>query len=73
MNLSEPLSVDTKIADVQNSVDTRNLKIDKVGVKELRHPVQIIDRRGLQSQHLICMWNYLITLKVPTCHVLLRS
>ena len=50
MNLSEPLSVDTEIADVQNSVDTRNLKIDKVGVKELRHPVQIIDRRGLQQQ-----------------------
>lgn len=32
------------IADVQNTVDTRNIAINKVGIKSIRHPVQVADR-----------------------------
>ena len=34
------------IADVQSSADTRRLKIDKVGIKDIRHPVRVMDRSG---------------------------
>lgn len=34
------------IADVQNSKDTRRIPINKVGIKDIRHPVQIRDRSG---------------------------
>ena len=33
-----------KIADVQNSEDKRNIPINKVGIKDIRHPVLIRDR-----------------------------
>ncbi|MGD9369433.1 MAG: GTP cyclohydrolase, FolE2/MptA family, partial [Desulfobacteraceae bacterium] len=31
--------------DVQNQRDTRNIPIDKVGIKNLRYPVVVRDRR----------------------------
>ncbi|MEK9826480.1 MAG: GTP cyclohydrolase, FolE2/MptA family, partial [Methylotenera sp.] len=31
----------TPIEDVQNTVDTRHLAIDKVGIKSIRHPVVV--------------------------------
>ena len=34
------------IPDVQSTPDSRKLAIDKVGVKEIRHPVQIMQRVG---------------------------
>ena len=34
------------IADVQNSADTRQIAINKVGIKSVRHPVRIQDRNG---------------------------
>ena len=40
MNSPEGLS----IPDVQSSVDTRRLAIDKVGIKAIRHPVRVADR-----------------------------
>ena len=61
MNSSEPFSVTPQIADVQNSVDTRNLRINRVGVKELRHPVRIIDRSRLQ-QRTIATFNMYVEL-----------
>ena len=33
-----------EIPDVQGSPDTRNIAIDKVGIKGIRHPVRIRDR-----------------------------
>ena len=33
-----------EIADVQNSADTRHIAIDKVGIKDIRHPVRVRDR-----------------------------
>ena len=35
---------DFSIPDVQNSADTRQLAIDKVGIKSIRHPVRVADR-----------------------------
>ena len=32
------------IADVQNAPDTRHIQIDKVGIKDIRHPVRVKDR-----------------------------
>ena len=50
MNVYTSSNSNIVLPDIQLSLDTRNLKIDKVGVKELRHPVRIIDRSGLQQQ-----------------------
>jgi GTP cyclohydrolase I len=49
------------IADVQNSLDTRHLPIDKVGVKQLRHPVKIRDR-SQGEQHTIANFNMYVEL-----------
>lgn len=38
------------IADVQNAADTRNIAINKVGIKSIRHPVQVKDKSaGVQN------------------------
>ncbi len=52
---------DTTIADVQNSVDTRQLPINKVGIKDIRHPVRIRDRSG-GEQHTIANFNMYVNL-----------
>ncbi len=36
------------IEDVQGSVDTRDIAIDRVGIKSLKHPVAFSDRSGVQ-------------------------
>ncbi|MDH3935058.1 MAG: GTP cyclohydrolase, FolE2/MptA family, partial [Gammaproteobacteria bacterium] len=33
-------TVTNNIADVQSSADTRHIAIDKVGIKDIRHPVR---------------------------------
>src|SRR3989304_176618 len=38
-----------EIADVQNKPDIRHIAIDKVGIKDIRHPVLVKDRsQGVQ-------------------------
>jgi GTP cyclohydrolase I len=49
------------IADVQNSVDTRFISIDKVGVKDIRHPVRVRGRSG-SEQHTIANFNMYVNL-----------
>ena len=49
------------IADVQNSADTRRIPIDKVGIKDIRHPVRIKDRSG-GEQHTIANFNMYVNL-----------
>ena len=49
------------IADVQNSVDTRHIPIDKVGIKDIRHPVKVRDRSG-GEQHTIAHFNMYVNL-----------
>ncbi len=49
------------IADVQNSPDLRRLPIDKVGIKDIRHPVLVKDRsQGVQ--HTIASFNMYVEL-----------
>ena len=49
------------IADVQGSVDTRQIPIDKVGIKDIRHPVRVKDRTG-GEQHTIATFNMYVNL-----------
>ena len=49
------------IADVQGSADTRQLAIDKVGIKDIRHPVRVNDRSG-GEQHTIATFNMYVNL-----------
>jgi GTP cyclohydrolase I len=49
------------IADVQNNPDTRQLPIDKVGIKDIRHPVRVRDRTG-REQHTIATFNMYVNL-----------
>lgn len=41
-----------KLVDVQNSLDDRKIKIDKVGVKEIRYPIVVLDRSH-EAQHTV--------------------
>lgn len=43
-------SATVSIADIQGSHDPRRLAIDKVGVKDMRHPVAILGRNGHTQQ-----------------------
>ena len=49
------------IADVQNSFDTRHIAIDKVGIKDIRHPVRVKDRSE-GEQHTIANFNMYVNL-----------
>ena len=49
------------IADVQSSKDTRQIAINKVGIKDVRHPVRILDRSGY-DQHTIATFNMYVNL-----------
>jgi GTP cyclohydrolase I len=50
-----------EIADVQSSVDTRRIAIDKVGIKSIRHPVRIKDRDGTE-QHTVATFSMYVFL-----------
>jgi GTP cyclohydrolase I len=49
------------IADVQQSKDTRQIAIDKVGIKDIRHPVRVRDRSG-GEQHTVASFNMYVDL-----------
>ena len=49
------------IPDVQNSVDTRHLAINKVGIKAIRQPVRVLDKSG-GVQHTIATFNMYVGL-----------
>jgi GTP cyclohydrolase I len=50
-----------EIADVQNSADTRQIAINKVGIKDIRHPVRVKDRSE-GEQHTIANFNMYVNL-----------
>lgn len=54
-------TIPTTIEDVQNTVDTRRLAIDKVGIKSIRHPVVVKDKTG-GEQHTVAMFNMYVHL-----------
>lgn len=49
------------IPDVQGSADTRRIPINKVGIKDIRHPVRIRDRSGY-DQHTVATFNMYVNL-----------
>jgi len=49
------------MADVQNSLDTRQIAINRVGIKSLRHPVKVLDKSG-GIQHTIAVFNMYVSL-----------
>ena len=50
-----------EIADVQASADTRRIAIDKVGIKDIRHPVRVTDRSE-GEQHTIATFSMYVYL-----------
>ena len=61
LDTNDAHSSGAEIPDVQGSPDSRNITIDKVGVKDLRHPVRIQDRNGL-DQHTVANFNMYVEL-----------
>ncbi|MFN3986877.1 MAG: GTP cyclohydrolase FolE2 [Rhodocyclaceae bacterium] len=49
------------IPDVQNTRDTRQIAIDKVGIKAIRHPIKVRDRDA-GVQHTIALFNMYVGL-----------
>ncbi len=58
--MSQSASV-TEIPDTQNTPDTRHIAIDKVGIKNIKHPVVVNDRSG-REQHTIADFNMYVNL-----------
>lgn len=53
--------IEEVIEDVQNRADTRRIPINKVGIKDIRHPVRVRDRSG-GEQHTIASFNMYVNL-----------
>ena len=52
---------EVSIEDVQNRADTRRIPINRVGVKDVYHPVRLKDRSG-GEQHTIANFNMYVNL-----------
>jgi GTP cyclohydrolase I len=50
-----------RIADVQSSADTRQIPINKVGIKGIRHPIRVKDRSA-GEQHTVATFNMYVNL-----------
>ena len=59
--MTSPSNSVTPIPDVQNSADTRQLAINKVGIKAIRHPIKVQDKTG-GIQHTIAVFNMYVGL-----------
>lgn len=60
MNQPAPITA-SEIPDTQNTPDTRHIAIDKVGIKDIRHPVVVSDRSG-REQHTVANFNMYVNL-----------
>ena len=49
------------IADIQSTADNRRIPIDKVGIKDIKHPVVVKDRSG-GVQHTVANFNMYVSL-----------
>ncbi|MDR1854296.1 MAG: GTP cyclohydrolase, FolE2/MptA family, partial [Azoarcus sp.] len=49
------------IPDVQGSLDRRHIAIDKVGIKDIRHPIRIRDKSS-GTQHTVATFNMYVSL-----------
>lgn len=53
----------TTLPDIQKTVDTRNISIDRVGVRGVKFPIQVLDRAN-ERQHTI--GNFTLTVDLPS-------
>lgn len=58
---STAASVVTNMPDVQSSADTRQIPINKVGIKDILHPVRVKDRSG-GEQHTVARFSMYVNL-----------
>jgi GTP cyclohydrolase I len=61
MNATLSPQTPADMPDVQGSTDTRQIAINRVGIKSIRHPVKVLDRSG-GVQHTIAMFNMYVSL-----------
>ncbi|MSQ19843.1 MAG: GTP cyclohydrolase I FolE2 [Betaproteobacteria bacterium] len=61
MNTRDRHAVNAAIPDVQSSADRRQIAVNKVGIRSIRHPVQIAERAG-GAQHTIALFNMYVAL-----------
>ncbi len=61
MNAGQEKNKPSGIADVQNLADTRQIAINRVGIKSIRHPVRVLDRSG-GVQHTVAVFNMYVNL-----------
>lgn len=59
--MNELAAIATEIPDIQSSEDTRYIDIDRVGIKDIRHPVVVRDRSG-RDQHTVATFNMYVSL-----------
>lgn len=61
MNKPIPAGLPSDLMDVQRSADSRRLPIDRVGIKDIRHPVRVLERGG-EDQHTVATFNMYVNL-----------
>jgi GTP cyclohydrolase I len=61
MSQATPEAAVVSMADVQNSPDSRQIPINKVGIKDIRHPIRVRDRSA-GEQHTIATFNMYVNL-----------
>ncbi|HTT08447.1 MAG TPA: GTP cyclohydrolase FolE2 [Gammaproteobacteria bacterium] len=59
--MNKPTTIYKELPDTQASADTRHLPIDRVGIKDIRHPVVVKDRAG-REQHTVARFNMYVGL-----------
>ena len=59
--MSQVSSKTVNIPDIQSRPDTRQIPIDKVGIKDIRYPVVVKDRTG-EEQHTVASFNMYVNL-----------
>ena len=59
--MTEQNGANCSIADVQSSEDKRHIAINKVGIKDIRHPVRVKDRSD-GDQHTVANFNMYVNL-----------
>jgi GTP cyclohydrolase IB len=59
--MNELAAIATEIPDIQSSEDTRYIHIDRVGIKDIRHPIVVRDRSG-RDQHTVATFNMYVSL-----------
>ena len=59
--MNELAAIAPHIPDIQGSEDTRYIDIDRVGIKDIRHPIVVRDRSG-RDQHTVATFNMYVSL-----------